>query len=105
MVGELEAFALKADWGYQKLNRLQQILSNYPIADIDRELTQVYAQVDAYSQNKLKSSPLPEGFTARNMGKNDLWIAATALYLDMKLHTQDRDFDHLPDFGLQLVKN
>ena len=104
VVGELEAFALKADWGYQKLTRLQQILDSYPIADIDRDLTRVYAQVDAYSQNKLKSLLLPEGLTARNMGKNDLWIAATALYLDMKLHTSDNDFDHLLTFGLQLIK-
>ena len=104
IVGELEAFALKADWGYQKLTRLQQILNSYPIVDIDRELTRVYAQVDAYSQNKLKSFLLPKGLTARNMGKNDIWIAATALYLDMKLYTSDGDFDHLVDFGLQLIK-
>lgn len=104
VVGELEAFALKADWGYQKLTRLQQLLNNYPIVDIDRDLTKIYAQVDAYSQGKLKSSPLPKGLTARNMGKNDLWIAATALSLDMELHTQDNDFDHLINFGLKLVK-
>ena len=78
IVGKLEAFALKADWGYQKITHMQQILDTYPIADIDRELTRVYAQIDAYSQGKLKSSPLPSGMSARNMGKNDLWIAATA---------------------------
>jgi tRNA(fMet)-specific endonuclease VapC len=39
------------------------------------------------------------------MGKNDLWIAATALYLDMKLHTTDNDFDHLPALGLRLIKH
>ena len=42
--------------------------------------------------------------SARNMGKNDLWIAAVALYLEMPLHTGDHDFDHLPAFGLQPVK-
>lgn len=104
VVGELEAFALKADWGYQKLTRLQQLLDDYPIVDIDRDLTKIYAQVDAYSQGKLKSSPLPKGLTARNMGKNDLWIAATALYLDMELHTKDNDFDHLINIGLKLIK-
>jgi tRNA(fMet)-specific endonuclease VapC len=81
IVGELEAFALKADWGYQKIFRLQQILDAYPLVDIDRELTRVYAQVDAYSQGKL----IPTDFTARNMGKNDIWIAATALYLDLEI--------------------
>ena len=42
--------------------------------------------------------------SARNMGKNDLWIAATALYFDMVLHTTDNDFDHLPPLGLRLIK-
>lgn len=104
VVGELEAFALKADWGYQKITRMQQILDSYPIVDIDRDLTKIYAQIDAYSQGKLKSFPLPKGLSARNMGKNDLWIAATALYLDMSLYSKDNDFDHLSNFGLHLVK-
>lgn len=47
---------------------------------------------------------MPAGLSARNMGKNDLWIAATALYLDLPLHTTDNDFDHLPPLGLVLVK-
>jgi len=50
VVGELEAFALKADWGYQKVFRLQQILDIYPIIAIDRELTRVYGQVDAIAK-------------------------------------------------------
>jgi tRNA(fMet)-specific endonuclease VapC len=104
IVGELEAFALKADWGYQKITHLQKLLDTYPIADIDRDLTRIYAQIDAYSQGKLKSSPLPFGMSARNMGKNDIWIAATALYLDMPLHTNDHDFDHLTSIGLQLIR-
>ena len=68
-------------------------------------LAKTYAQTDAYSQGRLKASPLPAGITARNMGKNDLWIAAMVLYLDMELHTTDNDFDHLAAFGLKLVKH
>ena len=64
----------------------------------------LYARVDAYSQGKLLGQPLPAGLSARNMGKNDLWIAATALDLDLPQHTADNDFDHLPALGLQLVK-
>jgi len=33
--------------------------------------------------------------TARNMGKNDLWIAATTHVLNATLVTTDKDFDHL----------
>lgn len=29
------------------------------------------------------------------MGKNDLWIAATASAIDATLITSDKDFDHL----------
>ena len=103
VVGELEAFALKADWGIQKVRRKDGIINDYPTADIELEITLIYAQVDAFSQGKLKNSSL--GNSARNMGKNDVWIAAIALYLDMELHTTDNDFDHLPALGLRLVKH
>jgi tRNA(fMet)-specific endonuclease VapC len=104
VVGELEAFALKADWSYQKMVSLNTILEKIPIADIDQEITKIYAKVDAYSQGKLKSQPLPLGTSARNMGKNDLWIAAISLYFDFELHSVDNDFDHLINFELKLVK-
>ena len=104
VAGELEAFALKSDWGYQKVSFMQSILDYYPLVEVSRSLTPLYAQVDAYSQGKLKLQPLPPGMSARNMGKNDLWIAATALYFDMVLHTTDNDFDHLPPLGLRLIK-
>ena len=104
VVGELEVFALKADWGYQKVSFMQQLFERFPIADIIREITLTYARVDAYSQGKLDRHPLPPGMSARNMGKNDIWISATALYLDLNLHTTDNDFDHLIGLGLRLVK-
>ena len=53
-------------------------LDYYPLVETTRELTEWYAQVNAYSQGKIKGRPLPRGLSARNMGKNDLWIAATA---------------------------
>ena len=72
--------------------------------EITTALTDMYANIDAYSQGKLKKQPLSTGLSARNMGKNDLWIATTALYFDIELHTTDDDFDHLSAYGLQLVK-
>lgn len=105
VVGELEALALKNDWGYQKVKFLQYLIDSCPIADLNREVTRIYAEIDAFSQGKSKQMSLPVGTTARNMGKNDLWIAAIALYLDMELHTADNDFDHLIDSGLKLIKH
>lgn len=105
VVGELEAFALKADWGYQKVSFMQRLFERFPVVGVIREITTFYARVDTYSQGNLQGQPLPPGLSARNMGKNDIWIAATALYLDLELHTTDNDFNHLPALGLQLVKN
>lgn len=104
VVGELEAFALKADWGIQKVRDLRNRLNRFSIIDLDRETTFKYAEVDAYSQNKLRNQPLSGGATSRNMGKNDIWIAAIALQYDLELYSTDNDFDHLTDFGLRLIK-
>ncbi|MBD2702525.1 hypothetical protein IC229_17895 [Spirosoma sp. BT702] len=103
VIGELEAFALKADWGAQKLDFMRDMVEQYPPVDITNDLIRYYAEIDAYSQGKLQGYSL--GTSARNMGKNDIWIPATALYLDMELHTTDNDFDHLPTLGLRLVKH
>jgi tRNA(fMet)-specific endonuclease VapC len=40
--------------------------------------------------------------TARSMGKNDLWIAATASVLKLPLLTTDKDFLHLDSLYLDL---
>ena len=103
-VGELKAFAVKRNWGYQKRSILEKIISEIPVLGIEPNLTDVYATIDAYSQGGLSSDPLPPGVTARNMGKNDIWIAATALFYDLELFTLDNDFDHLPPIGLRLNK-
>lgn len=103
-VGELKALATKLKWGYQKRLTLEKILGEIPVFGIELGLTDVYATVDAYSQGELISDPLPPGTSSRNMGKNDIWIAATALFYDAELHTADNDFDHLPAIGLRLRK-
>ena len=66
--------------------------------------TYTYAEIDAYSQGKLLSNPVPVGSSARNMGKNDLWIAATASILNITLLTSDKDFDHLNGVYLDVEK-
>ena len=95
VVGELEAFALKADWGYQKVAFLRQLLERYPLVGFVPELAGLYARLDAYSQGRLRGQPLPAGLSARNMGKNDLWIAASALEHCAALLTRDAHFSHI----------
>ncbi len=60
-----------------------------------------YGEIDAFSQGKLVNLPL--GMTARNMGKNDLWIASTASLLNATLITTDKDFQHLDKVYLDLI--
>ena len=104
--GELEALALKRKWGKKKLNQLAAILEKHLIYPIKlNTVIDTYAQIDAYSQGVLENKPLPSGMSARNMGKNDIWIAATAQVVQGTLITTDKDFDHLADvyFPIDLV--
>ena len=38
------------------------------------------------------------------MGKNDLWIAATASALNIPLLTNDGDYDHLNGIMIEVIK-
>jgi predicted nuclease of predicted toxin-antitoxin system len=50
----------------------------------EREILYAYAEIDHWSRTK-----------GIRMGKNDLWIAATAKAASMTILTTDKDFDHL----------
>lgn len=100
--GEIEASMLKAGLGERRKERIKALMSRLTEFGIHfEEVIHTYAQIDTYSQGKLKSNPLGNSF--RNMGKNDLWIAATASVFDLTLVTTDRDFDHLKDEYIDLL--
>jgi tRNA(fMet)-specific endonuclease VapC len=100
--GELEALALKNDWGKNKYKELYSYLEEFLNVDIRiKSIIRRYAEIDAFSQGKLKNRRIVG--SARNMGKNDLWIAATASVLDATLLTTDKDFDHLNNVFLNVV--
>ena len=102
-VGEIKAIALKNGWGLKRINKIENLLRQVTIADINSEdVINRYAEIDAFSQCRLDGKT--SNFTARNMGKNDLWIAATASVLEATLLTTDNDFDHLHDEFLQVAK-
>jgi len=105
---ELQSFILQNNWGKQKVEALNNILSEITCIDVnksDKMLLNAYTNVDAYSKRKTKdkSGNLLIG-SARKMGKNDLWIAATAFALDIPLMTTDGDFDHLNGVFLNVLK-
>ena len=100
-LGELRSIALRNQWGEKRLTDLYEIQRNILVADINIEsIIQRYAEIDAYSQGKLVNMPLNN--SARNMTKNDLWIAATASILNLTLITTDLDFNHLSNTFLKL---
>ena len=93
-LGEIRSISIQNKWGTARLWALESLYKEFIVADINAEnVIQRYAEIDAYSQGKLAGKPL--GNTSRNMGKNDLWIAATASILKAELITTDRDFNHL----------
>lgn len=100
-IGELKSIAIKNGWGQQKIDALVHLVKRLVVVDINVEsILNRYAELDAYSQGKHPSKPLPN--SSRNMGKNDLWIAATASILEVPLITTDKDFEHLDEVFLEL---
>src|SRR6185295_6558611 len=77
--GEIYSLAIQNNWSSPKLKLLDDLLRKFPVVDINEEqIIRRYAEIDAYSLARNSATPLPKGQTARQMGKNDLWIAATA---------------------------
>jgi tRNA(fMet)-specific endonuclease VapC len=105
--GEIKSIALQNNWGLKKLESLNILLDDIAIIEITKTLIDTYAQIDAYSQHRNPAFSNYSFKTARNMGKNDLWIAATAALLGLKLVTTDNDFDHLHEvfFEVQKIKS
>ena len=87
--GELRSFAAQREWGQWKQEQAAFLLDYFVRVDVTVDVTsevmlQTYAEIDTWSRRR-----------SVRMGKNDLWIAATAAVADAILVTTDRDFDHL----------
>lgn len=92
--GELSSLAYQFGWDEQKRDKLQRHLDRITTVGVNQhQIIDRYAEIDAYSQNVHPERKL--GMSDRNMGKNDVWIAATASVIDATLITTDDDFDHL----------
>ena len=81
--GELRSLARQFDWGPDKESKLEFFLGYYEVVPIeDGRIMLAYAEIDFTMKR-----------AGRKMGKNDLWIAATAMCDNFTLLTTDRDFD------------
>lgn len=93
-LGELESLMLQREYGITKIKYLKQLVDRFTIIDINiQEIITAYGAIDSFIQGKLKHKRA--NFTVRNMGKNDLWISATASVYDLTQITTDHDFNHL----------
>lgn len=102
--GEIYSLAIQLGWGNEKKEALDVLLRRIPAVDINTDrIIRRYAEIDAYSQGKDRTMALPDGISSRNMGKNDVWIAATGSVLNATLVTTDRDFDHLNGIFLTVI--
>jgi predicted nucleic acid-binding protein len=86
--GEVWALARRNGWGDDKQLALQNVLDNLVTVDISHPRV-----IECYVEIELSSQAHPDG--DRNMGKNDLWIAAATKAAGATLLTTDLDFDHL----------
>lgn len=94
-IGEIRVLAQRNDWGDKKMDLLNRFFEEtLLVVDVSigaPELIDAYVEIDSQSKGK-------------NMGKNDLWIAATAKVTNATLVTTDGDFDHLIGLDLQIAK-
>lgn len=99
---ELISFSKQRGWGSKKIKSLNKLFNEFLVIPIDSEaIVNLYAEIDAFSQGKHPSKPLE--MSARNMGKNDLWIAATAKMTGSSLITTDNDFNHLDANYIKII--
>ena len=100
-VAELYSLALRNNWGISRIAQIEDLRKEFGEIDIYyQEVIKRYAEIDAFSQGKLRNKPFND--SSRNMGKNDLWIAAIASVFDLTLLTTDSDFNHLDKHFLNL---
>ncbi len=101
----MKSLAIQFRWGEKKKRQLEKLLGYFLKIPIQSEKqVRVYAEMDAYSKHKDPVRKYPKGYSSKNVGKNDLWIAATAQVTNSKLVTTDDDFDHLNGVFIDIIK-
>ena len=95
--GELASLVRKWKWGERKRQFVSELLLELvPVPVTQGPLVAAYGEIDHFTEHTQKP--------ARPMGKNDLWIAATAHVTGATLLTSDEDFDHLAPRFFSLVR-
>lgn len=93
-VGEIMVLASANNWGDKKLKLVQRLIDKLVIVELSFEdIIDSYIEIEKFNRN---IHPVKKRTGSHvKMGKNDVWIAATALTTSSKLITADKDFQHL----------
>jgi tRNA(fMet)-specific endonuclease VapC len=82
---EISVLADRNGWGEGKREALRLMFEQLVVVAIDGQaILDAYVRIAA-ADNQWRQGP-------RNLGKNDIWIAATALHTGLPLLTTDKDF-------------
>lgn len=92
-VAELRSLNGRSSLGERRMLRQLNFFKQISILAPDKRMLVPYANIDNFSLGKLPNRP--SSVSAIKMGKNDLWIAATAVVENAELITTDKDFIHL----------
>jgi tRNA(fMet)-specific endonuclease VapC len=88
--GEMRPGALKAHWGFRKINLLEKYLSRFAVCYPDDQLCSRWAEIKHESNRN-----------GHPIASQDAWIAATALYLDAPLVTNNaKHYAHLKNLEI-----
>lgn len=93
-IAEIGVLARRNDWGNRRIKIVEKLFENLVVVDVNsRDLIDAYIDVESFSENKHPTKKYSN--SSRNMGKNDIWIAATTIVTNSELITSDQDFEHL----------
>ena len=104
-IGEIGVLARRNGWGDNRIKIVEKLYDKLVIVDINsQDIIDAYIDVDSFSEGKHPTKKYKN--SSRNMGKNDVWIAATTIVTGSELITSDKDFDHLDGefFKVNLLK-
>jgi tRNA(fMet)-specific endonuclease VapC len=101
-IAEVYSISVQNKWSSKKLLILNYLISKCEVVDVTDYLIPTYVEIDTFSKRRNPNFTEYAFPTHRNMGKNDLWIAATAAFLNLSLVTTDLDFNHLHDIFLDV---
>jgi len=80
-VGEILSISQRSRWGNKKIERVKTLLDTLTLIPISYpDIYRAYATIDAYDQSKYPTLSLPQGMTARNMGKTIFELSLPRTY-------------------------